>query len=140
MAIKQRYTFYVSQDAISKVCHLPYWNCIMPDDRREMNPFVYGSFAWEYITQDPYITPDSDLDLFFVYEQYSLSHLSKTIQAIEEKKKRRIDGEIRFEPWGDCSILELLYTDAVQLLFKQEQGMHLITRQDLYDRFPTLLS
>ncbi len=140
MAIKQRYIFCVCQDAISKVCPLPSWNCIMPNDRCEMNPFVYGSFAWEYITQTPYITPQSDLDLFFIYKKYSLNQLLKTIQSIQEIKKYRIDGEIRFEPWGDCSILELLFTDTVQLLFKQEQGMHLVNRRDLYDRFPTLLS
>ncbi len=101
---------------------------------------VFGSFLFEYLTQQPFVTENSDLDVLIDYEQYSLTELQQLLIKLETKFNRTIDGEIRFPNLGDVAIKELAAATSNQLLFKNSHEVGLISRHDLYVQYPYLLS
>lgn len=71
--------------------------------------YVYGSFAYEYLTQDRYVRSTSDLDLV-LYPQ-DLSKLNEILQAIQQVQALsdiRLDGEIKIHPQWHVSFNELM--------------------------------
>lgn len=62
---------------------------------------IYGSFAWQFLTGETYITRDSDLDLLFrAREQADLDNAVAILAAWENRWGIRADGEILL-PDGD---------------------------------------
>lgn len=99
---------------------------------------VYGSFLYAYLTQLPYITAQSDLDVLVIYRQQSLYQLRLMYQQLQRLCRRNIDGEVRFEGAGDIALRELLFDESPQLLYKTAHQAGLIKRQDLYALYPVL--
>jgi malonate decarboxylase holo-[acyl-carrier-protein] synthase len=100
--------------------------------------YVYGSFLWQTLARKPYVTRDSDLDLLFDYAFYPLSTLVRALKVLNRYIPYPIDGEIRFNHVGDIAISELLRPDTYQFLVKNNTEVKLITKQQLYDYYPTL--
>lgn len=72
---KKRLAFTVGRDAVRACLPLPRLTaCLnqLPEDRRrglsglrELDPEVFGSLAWQYLTGRPYVCANSDVDLLF---------------------------------------------------------------------------
>ncbi|CEG55616.1 malonate decarboxylase holo-[acyl-carrier-protein] synthase [Legionella fallonii] len=101
--------------------------------------FVFGSFLFESLTGQCFVTEHSDLDVLIDYDGYSLVVLRQLLNQLKTKFKRTIDGEIRFHGVGDVAINELLYASSPQLLFKDSRNAGLISRHELYAQYPHLL-
>ncbi|MCL9684499.1 malonate decarboxylase holo-[acyl-carrier-protein] synthase [Legionella maioricensis] len=100
---------------------------------------VYGSFLWEYLSEQPFVGDNSDLDLLIDYEGHSLDKLKQILTILKKKFNRTIDGEVRFKKLGDIAVNELVNSSADQLLFKNTDEIGLISRHDLYKQYPDLL-
>ncbi|QEY52377.1 malonate decarboxylase holo-[acyl-carrier-protein] synthase [Legionella longbeachae] len=96
---------------------------------------VYGSFLSQYLSGYDFVTENSDLDLLINYHEYSLNHLQDFVDALTQKFKRVIDGEIRFQGLGDISIKELLNTSTKKLLCKSKDKVVLLSRTELYEHY-----
>ena len=101
---------------------------------------VFGSFLFEYLTGQPFVREDSDLDVLIDYKQQSLTELRCLLVTLETKLSRAIDGELRFRNLGDVALKELVDTSSNQLLFKNSHEAGLISRHDLYAQYPNLLA
>lgn len=99
---------------------------------------VYGSFLFEYLSNQPFVNHHSDLDLLIPYEHESLSELNQKISRLKALFQIPIDGEIRFKNLGDIALKELTNPVASQFLFKNTNEIGLISRHDLYQQFPDL--
>jgi len=102
--------------------------------------YVYGSFLWQYLTDQPYVTENSDLDILMGYHGSSLSLLKKQVEQLQQQTGRVIDGEIRFNAMGDIALKELIDSDTPELLVKTTHTVHLMPRSQLYEYYPSLLS
>jgi len=66
-------------------------------NRLGYNPCVYGSFAWQMITDKPYISETSDLDLLLhINRMEQLEGLVDLLFQSQTALKRTIDGELIF--------------------------------------------
>ncbi|WP_454784350.1 phosphoribosyl-dephospho-CoA transferase MdcG domain-containing protein [Legionella sp. WA2024007413] len=99
---------------------------------------VYGSFLFQYLTEDSFVSPDSDLDILLNYQGYSLVALRELIDALTHKFNRVIDGEVRFPGFGDIPIRELLNLSAKKMLCKSLHRVRLLSRIELYEYYPML--
>ena len=99
---------------------------------------VYGSFLFHYLSGDSFVAPDSDLDLLFKYQGYSLIDLRELVGTLTKKFNRTIDGEVRFPGFGDIPIKELLSLSAKKLLCKRHDMVTLLSRIELYEHYPLL--
>lgn len=99
---------------------------------------VYGSFLFQYLSGYDFVTGNSDLDLLINYHEYSLNHLQELVDALTQKFKRIIDGEIRFQGLGDISIKELLNTSTKNVLCKTKNKVILLSRTELYEHYSLL--
>ncbi|MBI2785349.1 MAG: malonate decarboxylase holo-[acyl-carrier-protein] synthase [Legionella longbeachae] len=97
---------------------------------------VYGSFLFHYLSGQPFVNENSDLDLLINYQRYSLTDLQEFIALLAKKMNRTIDGEIRFPKFGDVSIKELLDLSAKKLLCKSKDKPALLSRTELYEYYP----
>lgn len=103
------------------------------------NIAVYGSFLSHYLSGQEFVNETSDLDLLIDYSpDYSLDALHELIYLLNTKFNRVIDGEIRFNNLGDISIKELLNLSAKTLLCKTRNKVELLSRAELYARYPLL--
>lgn len=71
--------------------------------------YVYGSYAYQYLTGQRYVTLHSDLDLVLYPQQ--LEHIPKILQcitALKEQVSFPIDGEIKCHPQWHVSFNELM--------------------------------
>lgn len=99
---------------------------------------VYGSFLFHYLSGNSFVDSDSDLDLLFNYQGFSLVGLGELVGALTKKFNRTIDGEVRFPGFGDIPIKELLNLSAKKLLCKSQDKVTLLSRIELYEHYPLL--
>ncbi|MGP5209470.1 malonate decarboxylase holo-[acyl-carrier-protein] synthase [Psychrobacter alimentarius] len=76
--------------------------------------YVYGSFANQYFTNLPFVTPTSDLDiLIIVHEMDRLAELLIKIETFKQfalsVANLRVDGEVRLHGQKDVSFNELIH-------------------------------
>lgn len=76
--------------------------------------YAYGSFANQYFTGLPFVTPTSDLDVLIVV--HKMDRLSEILVVIEVFKQfamsetgLRLDGEVRLHEYKDVSFNELIH-------------------------------
>ncbi|MFJ1268074.1 malonate decarboxylase holo-[acyl-carrier-protein] synthase [Legionella lytica] len=137
---KIRAGYQVALSAIIQNQELPKFTDIFPSVQLEATADikVYGSYCWQYLTQESYVQPDSDLDVLIIYAAQSLSDLRGLYQELLLKSKvQQIDGEVRFPHWGDCSLHELLQ-NSDSILFKSINNVFLLAREELYATYPSL--
>ncbi|MDR3501209.1 MAG: malonate decarboxylase holo-[acyl-carrier-protein] synthase [Legionella sp.] len=137
---KLRISYQVSKSEITQSKELPKLNEVFPSALLEIpaDIKVYGSYCWQYLTQEAYVQPDSDLDVLINYTAQSLTDLRGLYKELSHKSKvLHIDGEVRFHHWGDCSLLELLQ-NSDSILFKSINNVLLLSREDLYAAYPSL--
>ena len=76
--------------------------------------YAYGSFANQYFTRLPFVTPTSDLDILIViHEMDRMSEILVAIEAFKQlamaKVGLRLDGEVRLHGHKDVSFNELIH-------------------------------
>lgn len=78
--------------------------------------YVYGSYAYEYLTQEAYVRPTSDLDLVLYPHMSRLADILQLIQKTQTLSAVRLDGEIKIHPDWHVSFNELImiYPDVKQ--------------------------
>lgn len=97
-----------------------------------LRPQVYGSYAWQALTGENYITPISDLDLLFTVNTHSdLLELRASLPAIMAPPSVRIDGEFLFAGTHAVAIEECL-SDAESVLCKTLSHVSLCPITSLY--------
>ncbi|MBL7480864.1 malonate decarboxylase holo-[acyl-carrier-protein] synthase [Legionella bononiensis] len=99
---------------------------------------VYGSYLFEYLSNQPFVNKHSDLDLLIDYDNFSLPELNRKITHFAQIFGVHIDGEVRFHDIGDIAFNELMNSSANQFLFKNSKDIGLITRHELYEQYPSL--
>ncbi len=138
---KCRFSFKIAKKNIATVVELPTMAEVFPNRLFKQSGAVkvFGSYCWQYLTGQPYVHSASDLDLLIPYEQQSLRELSDCLINLKALlNSQRIDGEVRFQRFGDCALLELLDFKTNDILFKTLQEVTLVSRDVLYANFPTL--
>lgn len=109
-----------------------------PDDRRDalmrlvdeagdagIGLFVYGSFAWQAMTDERYVTSRSDLDLLFdVRDDSTVPRATAMLLRWERIAGVRADGEARFAN-GDAVAWRELASGAARVLIKRDDGVRL---------------
>ena len=114
-------------------------NCLSQQDLSDFQSIsVYGSYLFEYLSDQPFVREHSDLDLLIDYQQGSLAELNQLIIHLKKKLTILIDGEVRFKNLGDIAFKELVNLSVHQLLFKNPDEIGLISRHDLYKQYPEL--
>lgn len=80
----------------------------------QANVYAYGSFANQYFTHLPFVTPTSDLDILVVI--HDMDRLTEILVAINAFKQLavsevnlRVDGEVRLNGHEDVSFNELIH-------------------------------
>ncbi|WP_133136719.1 malonate decarboxylase holo-[acyl-carrier-protein] synthase [Legionella rowbothamii] len=137
---KLRLSYQVSKSKIAQRQELPKFADVFPSVLLETpaDIKVYGSYCWQYLTQESYVQANSDLDVLIVYEAQSLTDFGRLYKELSHKSKvLHIDGEIRFPLWGDCSLPELLQSSD-SILFKSINNVRLLSREELYAAYPSL--
>jgi phosphoribosyl-dephospho-CoA transferase len=79
--------------------------------------YVYGSYAYQYLTKESYISANSDLDLVLYPQDNSrLADILQLIQKTRLLSQIPLDGEIQIHPEWHVSFNELLmiYPDVQQ--------------------------
>lgn len=138
---KIRSSFLFSKSTVTHYQELPELSKIFPAIKSPCEIRVFGSYCWQYLTQQYYIHEHSDLDLLFIYKGQSLTQLKALYyQITQELKSVQLDGEVRFPDLGECSWRELIQNESSPaLLLKSYQNVTLIKREQLYAQFPSLL-
>lgn len=140
---KVRVSYLFSKSSLFQSKELPTLQEIFPEiELGSPNIRVYGSYCWQYLTQLPYVQATSDLDLLIDYSAQSISELiSLYTDLAHQLKIANLDGEVRFPGIGDCSWRELIQTKSSDtILIKSTQQIELLSRDQLYELFPALLS
>ena len=89
---------------------------------------TYGSVAWEYLTQLPYLSATSDLDLLWRHDDPVLTEdLLEEIARIECDAPMRIDGEIINTAGVGVQWRELA-SGTCTVIAKHINGVSLMTR------------
>ncbi|MGO1071937.1 malonate decarboxylase holo-[acyl-carrier-protein] synthase [Lysobacter sp. CA199] len=100
----------------------------------DIEPGVFGSFAWQALTNRSYINETSDLDLL-----WSITHTAQAeaivtrLPAWEQYHGLRADGELHL-PGGIAVNWREYASDAKQVLVKHETGCALQARESLFAR------
>lgn len=100
-----------------------------------MEPRVYGSFAWQTLTGLSYVTPESDLDLIWEpRNRKQLELLFEMLQSWEDATGLRADGEVQLP---DCSAIcwRELASQSKKVLVKTIDSVILQQRQIALDVF-----
>ena len=140
---KHRFNFFIKKTDISSISMPPtlsevfaYHSFDQYDSTR-----VFGSYAWQYLTNTKQVHHRSDLDVLIRYEQQSVYALLQQITYLKRVLNiEHIDAEVRFETHGDCALAELANSQANTILFKTGQGVSLVNRDLLYVDCPTLIA
>ena len=91
---------------------------------------VYGSFAWQALTGDLYVSPASDIDL--VWRPCSTGQFDALTDALlrwERSTSRRADGEVVL-PSGDAVCWRELSSESTRVLVKSGSSVALRARSD----------
>ena len=71
--------------------------------------YVYGSYAYQSLTQEAYVRPTSDLDLLlYPQHQHDVPEILQIIQQVQAQSSIRLDGEIQIHPDWHVSFNELI--------------------------------
>jgi len=90
---------------------------------------LYGSYLWELLTEQPYTTPTSDLDLFIVLEHaQEIPGVIACFQKLDCRLPIRVDGEVSIQGLGEINWRELAASTET-LLLKTTTGVRLINRE-----------
>ena len=88
---------------------------------------VYGSLAWQHITSEACVTPDSDVDLLWTARD--VPHIERTLVLLAEWERAwehasglRADGELRLPGGGACAWRELV-SRPERVLVKTDDGV-----------------
>lgn len=99
--------------------------------------YVYGSYAYEYLTQEAYVRPTSDLDLVLYPQDMSrLADILQLIQKTQTLSAVRLDGELKIHPDWHVSFNELLmiYPEAKQsIIGKALQHVDMLKLEQLLE-------
>ncbi len=99
--------------------------------------YVYGSYAYEYLTQEAYVRTSSDLDLVLYPQDMSrLADILQLIQKTQTLSAVRLDGEIKIHPDWHVSFNELLmiYPDVKQsIIVKGLQRVDMLKLEQLLE-------
>lgn len=99
-----------------------------------LTPGVFGSFAWQALTNLSYVSETSDLDLLWpVVDAAQAEAIATMLSAWEQRHGLRADGELHLP--GDAAVNWREYaSDAHQVLVKSESGCALQARETLFAR------
>ncbi len=139
---KTKFSFILDHKDIAYITSPPSIKTIFPQlNKMDFDHIkVFGSYCWEFLTNEKNTHHQSDLDLLIQFNNTSASCLKNTIGKIRKYTGiKTIDGEIRFQQLGDCAANELLHSQSKSILFKSIHQVTLIDRSDLYERFPALI-
>ena len=84
---------------------------------------VYGSLAWQHITGEPCVTPESDVDLLWTARD--MTHIERTLALLvgwERERGLRADGELLMPGGRACAWRELL-SRPERVLVKTDDGV-----------------
>lgn len=105
-----------------------------------LEPCVYGSFAWQALTEECYVTPKSDLDLIWRPRSFpQLNALFSALPKWEMTSGRRADGEIVL-PSGDAVCWRELASKAPRILVKSHSSVELRSRAELLAEYARLIA
>lgn len=143
---KCRVSLRISKNAIKQEESLPNINKLFPSLVQPVGVYnqihVYGSFLFQYLTNQPFVTQDSDLDILFVYKNNSLLEIKALLDTLSWTSKKSIDGEVRF--YGETEVMDVsikeLLMDSETLLVKTIKDTYLLPREALYETYPLLCS
>lgn len=139
---KHRFSFIINKTDISSITMPPTLSEVFAYHSFDQHDsiHVFGSYAWQYLTNTKQVHHRSDLDVLIRYEQQSVHALLQEITYLKTVLNiEHIDAEVRFETHGDCALAELANSQANAILFKTGQGVSLVNRDALYADCPTLL-
>ncbi len=141
---KHRISLRVKETMIEKNASLPLLETIFPFWQKNVDVqyqiHVYGSFLFQYLTNQPFVSTNSDLDILLVYKNYSLLEIKKLVETLNWTSTKSIDGEVRFgekTETMDISVKELL-TSSTSVLVKTVNNTYLLPRASLYATYPSL--
>ena len=84
---------------------------------------VYGSLAWQHISGETYVTPNSDVDLLWTARD--VEHMRRTLELLtgwEHESGMRADGELLL-PDGSAVAWRELLTAHDRVLVKTDEGV-----------------
>ncbi len=92
----------------------------------------FGSLAWQWLTDLPYLTPTSDLDLLWTVESAAEADaLVERIAPIADHAPMRLDGELLL-PSGQAIQWREWASDAPEVIAKSMQGVTMVHRAALF--------
>lgn len=99
--------------------------------------YVYGSYAYEYLTKEAYVRSTSDLDLvLYPKDLTQISAILNLLQQAQALSQIRLDGEIQIHPAWHVSFNELLmiYPDQSQsIIVKGLQRVDMLRLEQLLE-------
>lgn len=100
--------------------------------------YVYGSYAYQSLTQEAYVRPTSDLDLLlYPQHQHDVPKILQLILQIQAQSSIRLDGEIQIHPDWHVSFNELIAVFPEmnqQVIVKGIQRVELLRLEQLFKR------
>jgi phosphoribosyl-dephospho-CoA transferase len=104
--------------------------------RSDVEPSVFGSFLWQYLTGVAYLSPHSDLDVLWpIPAQVDVLSLVSRIAAVQRNAPLRIDGEVIFPDGSAVNWRELwnvhCTSDRGGVLAKSIHGVRLVDMASL---------
>lgn len=99
--------------------------------------YVYGSYAYEYLTKEAYVRSTSDLDL--VLYPKDLTHTSEILNLLQQAQAQssiRLDGEIQIHPDWHVSFNELIAVFPEmnqQVIVKGIQRVEMLRLEQLFE-------
>ena len=99
--------------------------------------YVYGSYAYEYLTKEAYVRSTSDLDLVLYPKNLTqIPEILNLLQQAQALSQIRLDGEIQIHPAWHVSFNELLmiYPDQSQrIIVKGLQRVDMLRLEQLFE-------
>lgn len=75
----------------------------------ECDIYVYGSYAYEYLTKEHYVNVNSDLDIvLYPKSEQDITAILNQIQKLKQQTNICIDGDIKIHPDWHVSFNELI--------------------------------
>ena len=100
-----------------------------------LEPCVYGSFAWQALTGERYVSPNSDIDLLWrPRDAAQVDALIATMVRWEQVTCRRADGEVLLAN-GDAVCWRELASGSSRILVKSDASVALRARLDFLAAF-----
>lgn len=99
--------------------------------------YVYGSYAYQSLTQEAYVRPTSDLDLLlYPQHQFDVPEILQLIQQVQAQSSIRLDGEIQIHPDWHVSFNELITVFPKmnqQVIVKGIQRVEMLRLEQLFE-------